>query len=218
MSGFPSRRTVWILDVSLALWVVAWIWLGFAIGREVSNLTTLSDTVVTAGQAVEDTGRALHALQQIPFVGDRIAAIEQQIEAAGASAVASGQQSRGSVEDLAVLLTFSIAVIPSVPVLALYLPLRISRLLDVRTIRRAARRAASDPAFEEFLARRAAENLTYHRLREITANPWRDLDEGRFGVLARAELARLGLSRLARQLPPDATSSGETSRPRAATR
>jgi hypothetical protein len=171
---------------------------------------------VTAGQAVEDTGRALHALQQIPFVGDRIAAIEQRIESAGASAVASGQESRGSVEDLAVLLAFSISVIPSVPVLALYVPFRVSRLLDARTIRRAARQAASDPAFEEFLARRAAENLPYHRLRDITANPWRDLDEGRFGPLARAELARLGLSRLARRLPPDGASSGEGARPRAA--
>jgi hypothetical protein len=218
MNGFPSRRAVWILDAALVVWVGAWIWLGLAIGREVSNLTTLSDTVVTAGQAVEDTGQALHALQQIPFIGDRIADIEQRIEAAGASAVASGRESRGSVEKLAVLLTISIALIPSVPVLALYVPFRVSRLLDVRTIRRAARGATADPAFEEFLARRAAENLSYHRLREITANPWRDLDEGRFGPLARAELARLGLGRLARRLPPDGAPSGERSRPRAVMR
>jgi hypothetical protein len=209
-----SGRAVRILDVALVIWIGLWIWLGIAIGHEVSNLTTLSDTVVTAGQAVRDTGQALKNLEGIPFVGDRIAAVEQQITDAGNSAMASGRQSRGSIEDLAFLLAFAIAVIPSVPVLALYVPFRVSRLLDVRTIRQAARRSASDPAFEEFLARRAAENLPYHRLREVSPNPWRDLEEGRFRPLARAELARLGLERLAGQLPDEKAHSGEGSGPR----
>ena len=215
-----TRRAVWIADGLVVVWIGVWIWLGIAIGHEVSNLTTLSDTVVTAGQAVEQTGRALQSLEQLPFgVGDRIAGVERQITAAGQSAVASGQQSRHSVEDLAVLLTVAIAVIPSVPVLAVYVPVRVSRLKDVRTVRRAARRASGDPAFVEFLARRAAENLPYHRLREITANPWRDLEEGAFGPLARAELNRLGLDRLARRLP--ATNDvvpGRASKPRAVMR
>jgi hypothetical protein len=213
-----SGRTVRILDAALVVWVGVWIWMGVAIGHEVSNLTTLSDTVVTAGQAVRDTGQALKALEGIPFVGDRIAAVERQIAEAGNSAVASGEQSRGNIEDLAFLLAFAIAVIPSVPVLVLYVPFRVSRLLDVRTIRRAARRSASDPAFEEFLARRAAENLPYHRLREISPNPWRDVEEGRFRPLARAELARLGLERLARQLPEEKADSGASVRPHAVRR
>jgi hypothetical protein len=209
-----SGRAVRILDAALVIWIGLWIWLGIAIGHQVSNLTTLSETVVTAGQAVQDTGLALRNLEGIPFVGDRIAGVAQQISDAGSSAVASGKQSRGSIEDLAFLLAFAIAVIPSVPVLALYVPFRVSRLLDVRTIRRAARRSATDPAFEEFLARRAAESLPYHRLREVSPNPWRDLEEGRFRPLARAELARLGLERLARQLPDEQAPSGESSRPR----
>jgi hypothetical protein len=205
-----NARGMRILDAVLVVWIGVWIWLGFAIGHEVSNLKAMSDTAVTAGRAVEATGQALRNLEQLPFVGERVAAVDRQIAAAGASAVASGQESRDSIQRLAVLLTVAIAVIPSVPVLAVYVPFRVSRLRDVRTIRRAARRAASDPSFEEFLARRAAENLPYHRLRKVSPHPWQDLEEGRFRPLARAELARLGLARLARRLPPDTSTDGRT--------
>jgi hypothetical protein len=211
-------RAVRILDAVLVVWIGAWIWMGVAIGHEVSNLSSLSDTVVTAGQAVRETGQALKSLEGIPFVGDRIAAVQRQIAEAGNSAVVSGEQSRGDIHDLAFLLAFAIAVIPSVPVLALYVPFRVSRLLDVRTIRRAARRSATDPAFEEFLARRAAEHLSYHRLREVSPNPWRDLEEGRYRALAKAELSRLGLERLARGLPDHTEVGGESSRPPAVMR
>jgi hypothetical protein len=218
MNRWGSARAVRVVDAILVVWIAAWIWLGIAIGHEVSGLTSLSDTVVTAGRSVQVTGQALQKLESLPFgVGERIAGVHEQLDAAGASAVASGEQSRGNVEDLAVLLTIAIAVIPSVPVLALYLPFRISRMLDVRTIRRAARRSGSDPAFEEFLARRAAENLPYYRLREVTANPWRDLEEGRFRPLAKAELARLGLSRLGERLLGRDRPSDPTNRPRAVT-
>jgi hypothetical protein len=218
MDLFGSGRAARILDAVVVVWIGVWIWMGVAIGREVSNLSSLSDTVVTAGQAVQETGQALKSLNGIPFVGDRIAAVQRQIAEAGNSAVASGQQSRGDIQDLSFLLALAVAVIPSLPVVALYVPFRVSRLLDVRTIRRAARRSASDPAFEEFLARRAAEHLSYHRLREVSPNPWRDLEEGNYRALARAELSRLGLERLAKRLPDHAEAGGRSSRPPAVAR
>ena len=197
LGNSSSGRAIRLLDAGLVLWTAAWIVLAIAIGREVQNLTRLSDTVVTAGQAVQETGQALHSLEVVPFVGDRIAQLDQRIEAAGRSAVASGTDSRRSIGNLAVLLTVAIAVIPTVPIVTLYAPFRISRRRDVRAIRRAARQAGGDPAFEEFLARRAAQNLPYHRLREVSLNPWRDLEEGRYQALADAELRRLGLRRMA---------------------
>lgn len=212
-----SGRVIRTVDVVLLLWVGLWIWMGVAIANEVSHLTDLSDTVVTAGQAVRTTGQALKNLEGVPFVGDRIADVDRQITAAGDAAVASGTQSRESIRHLSLLLGLSVAIMPSIPVLAVYVPFRASRYLDVRTIRRAVRRSADDPSFEEFLARRAAQHLPYHRLREISPNPWRDLEEGRFGLLARAELARLGLDRLAGRLPDSSSPSGTTSPPRAVT-
>jgi hypothetical protein len=194
-----SGRVVWVIDAILVLWVVAWIAIGLAVARDVRNLTALSDTVVRAGTAVGETGRALRTLAGLPFgVGDRIARVAGQIDAASAQAVRSGRESRDSVQSLSVLLGFSVGVIPTLPILAMYLPFRVSRAREVRAIRRAAAGAQGDPMFEEYLAHRAVENLPYHKLREITANPWRDLEEGRHSALADAELDRLGLRRIRR--------------------
>jgi hypothetical protein len=198
LSRSSSGRAFLLLDAGVIVWVVAWIVVGLAIGREVKDLRQLSDTVVTAGQAVQETGQALHTLESVPFIGNRIAQFDQRIQAAGRSAVASGRESRASIANLSLLLTLAVGVIPTVPLVALYAPFRVSRRRDIRFIRKSAREYGQDPAFEEFLARRAAENLPYHRLREVTENPWRDLEEGRYRALADAELARLGLKRVAR--------------------
>src|SRR5205085_4768538 len=107
----------------------------------------------------------------IPFAGGRIVTVAARIRAAGQSAEASGRESRHSVRELSILLGIAIGLIPSVPVLGLYAPLRIGRVREVRAVRRALAEAGDDDAFQEFLARRAAENLPYHRLREVTLNP-----------------------------------------------
>jgi hypothetical protein len=190
-----SGLMIWIIDAVLVVWAFAWIIIGLAVARDVRNLSALSDTVVRAGTAVGETGRALRALEGLPFVGDRIAGVARQIDAAASQAVRSGRESRESVHDLSVLLGYSVAVIPTLPILAIYTPFRVSRVLEVRAIRKAADRARGDPMFEEYLAHRAVENLPYHKLREITPNPWRDLEAGRHSALAEAELRRLGLRR-----------------------
>jgi len=148
-------RMVRVVDGIILVWVVAWIVIGLAVARDVRNLGTLSDTVVRAGTAVGETGRALHALEGLPFVGDRIARVAGQVDAAAAQAVRSGRDSRQSVESLSRLLGASVAVIPTLPILAMYMPFRISRAREVRAIRRAAARAQGDLMFEEYLANRA---------------------------------------------------------------
>jgi hypothetical protein len=192
-STTASTRTVWVADVLVVVWTVTWIVLAVLIRNEIRNLNSLSDTVGLAGTAVKDTGAALHDLEALPFVGEQIGRVADQIDAAGDSAVASAGQSRQSISRLSVLLTIAVAVIPTVPVVAAYAPFRVSRFREIRAVRRAAAKAGNDPAFQEFLARRAAENLPFHRLREVTPNAWRDLESGRYGPLAEAELRRLGL-------------------------
>jgi len=193
LPALTTSRTVKVLDAALALWVVAWIVIALLVGHEVGNLRTLSDTVVSAGRALEQTGRALHSLDGLPFVGDRLRPVEARVNRAAAQAVRSGRSSRSSISNLSVLLALSIALIPTVPLIALYAPFRLSWARDVRAVRRGAADARDAEAFEEFLAHRAAENLPYHRVRLVTANPWRDLESGRYGPLADAELRRLGL-------------------------
>ena len=90
-----------------------------------------------------------------------------------------------------------IAIVPSVPLLFLYLPGRLAELGDRRRIL-GRLRDDGDPAIEELLATRAVAHLPYRALLEITPDPVEDLRAGRHVPLADAELRRLRLPRTAR--------------------
>lgn len=188
----PSSRALHLLDVGLAIWVAAWIGLGVAIGFNVHALTHLSHTVVVDGHAVQTVGKSLAPLGGLPFVGGSLHAAAQQVQQAGASAVAGGQSSASSIRALSVLLGIAVALLPSVPVFGFYLPMRLERRRESRALRAAVGRHGSDPAFQAFLARRAVDALGYHQLRQVTDEPWVQPDGDR-RALAAAELERLGI-------------------------
>jgi hypothetical protein len=165
---------------------VGWLVVGLLVAREVDGLTDLSETVSSAGVALEEAGRALQELEGLPFVGGDVGAVGERTERAGESAQASGRSSRESVESLSVLLGISIALAPTLPLLALYLPMRIGWIRQVRAVRRALAHDSDDGMLDELLAARAALNLPYDRVRALNGDRRR---------LADAELARLGLSR-----------------------
>ena len=149
--------------------------------------------MVTAGVAVEQTGGLVRTLGNVPFLGDRVSKVADQVEAAGRSAQVTGRDSRDSTENLSVLLALSIALIPTLPLLALYLPLRITWTRDARAVRRALRARPDDPLLKEFLARRAVANFSYDRLLSVSEHPYRDLEAGNHSALACLELQRLGI-------------------------
>jgi hypothetical protein len=190
----PGVRLIRLLDAVALAWVVLWVVLALLVGREVRHLRELSDTVVTAGAAIEQTGGLVRGLGNIPFVGGQVSSVAAQVEAAGRSAQVSGRDSRDSTENLSVLLALSIGLIPTLPLLGLYLPLRWTWMQDARAVRRALRRAPNDPLLVEFLARRAVSNFPYDTLLAVTPEPFRDLEAGRYEKLARLELERLGIS------------------------
>jgi hypothetical protein len=66
----PGRSATRVLDVLLTLWVALWIAIGVLAGNELRELRTLSETVVGAGTALEQTGRALEAIGEVPLVGE----------------------------------------------------------------------------------------------------------------------------------------------------
>ena len=195
--AFPTAgvRLVRVLDVAAVLWVALWIVLALLVGREVRNLRELSDTVVTAGVAVEQTGGLVRTLGNVPFLGSRVSGVADEVEAAGRSAQESGRDSRDSTENLSVLLALCIGLIPTLPLLGLYLPLRWTWTHEARAVRRALRFRPDDPLLTEFLARHAVVNFSYDRLLAVSQQPYRDLEEGRYDELARLELERLGIQR-----------------------
>jgi hypothetical protein len=189
----PGVRLIRVLDASVAVWIVAWVVLALLVGREVRDLRQLSDTVVVAGVGVEETGDLVESLCSVPFVGGSVGEVADRVRAAGRSAQASGRDSRDSTDNLSILLALSIGLIPTLPLLGLYAPLRVTWTREARAVRRAVAAGSADPVLMEFLARRAALNLPYQELRAVSADPFRDLEEGRFDALAARELERLGL-------------------------
>lgn len=196
--AFLSARAMRRLNVALAVWAVFWIGIAAYTAYEVAALRTLGHTVVKAGVATESTGHALAAVGHLPLIGGRISGLAAQAVAAGASARASGASTATTIDRLAVLLGIAIALIPTVPLLGLYLPLRLSWRRDRKAVRLAIARWDGDVGLEAFLAQRALAHLSFAELRELgyDGTPGSPPD----AELAAAELRRLGLDRPARRL------------------
>ncbi len=189
----PSPRELRALDAALAIWVTVWLGLGIAIGVKVHDLTTLSRTVADDGRAVQTIGGSLHALGGVALIGGQISKDAARVQAAGASAVYSGEKSASAIRVLSVLLGIAVAFLPTVPVICVYLPARLERRREAAALRRALALHGADPRFHAFLAHRAADALGYHQLRAVSTTPWADIEDGKCEVLAEAELHRLGI-------------------------
>jgi hypothetical protein len=193
----PTGRALLVLDVLLAAWVAFWVWLGVSVGHEVSGLRNLSQTVTKVGGAIEQTGATLQTIGSIPLVGDQLDATAGQIEEAGRSTIDSGRASRESVQSLSWMLALAVAVIPSLPILGFYVPLRVLDVRERRRLRTLALLHRDDPEFRRYLAHRALFTLPYTALDGGPPEPWCDYAEGRFDHLASAELQRLGVEPVA---------------------
>jgi hypothetical protein len=119
-----------VYDAAVATWVILWLVIAVLVSNDVRGLTQLSDTVVTSSAALDQTARSLVTVQRtldsIPFVpeiGD-IEELRRRVARTAREARASGRASKEHVERLALLLGIAIAVAPTLPVIAIYLPLR----------------------------------------------------------------------------------------------
>ncbi len=132
-----QSRVRYLLDLAVAVWVIGCVVLALAVSSNVDGLTHLSDTVTNVGGAVDEAGQALHSLSSLPLIGDRLDQPAQRVSEAGRSVLASGRSSRASVHGLSTLLGWALALIPTVPIVAIYLPFRLGHLRVVRVERRA---------------------------------------------------------------------------------
>lgn len=175
----------------MLLWLVVGLWSAYTIWE----LSELGDTVTTTGESIGSAGSALKSLEDVPVVGDRPGEVGRDALVAGAEIEARGQLVKTQLQQLAVLLGVAICLIPTTPVAGLYLPLRLARRREVRSLRDALRRHTDEEALDRYLAERAIRSLPYAEVRAIVTDPWTAIDEGRTRDLADAELARLGLPR-----------------------
>ncbi|MGE5228495.1 MAG: hypothetical protein ACM3MJ_02120 [Deltaproteobacteria bacterium] len=194
-SQLLSARSVRWLDAGVALWVVMWVVLGALIWSDLSAQAQLSTDVIKVGAAVRSTGEALGVVGGLPLVGGRIGDFADRIQTMGAEVEASGEESRGGIQRAAVIAGLAAGILPAALVLLLYLPARIRWKRYAGAIAAALPGAADDPAFQQYLARRAVDALPWDQLRAVTPDPWGDICRGQCRALADAELERLGLRR-----------------------
>ena len=195
-SQLLNARSVRWIDAGVAVWVVVWIVLGVLLWHDIGAQAQLSDDVIKVGAAVESTGEALGVVGGLPLVGERIGEFADRIQndGRGGRGERSGQPQRhrarrgdrrpgrGS---------------PAGGAGASALPARRGSAGSGTpgAIAAALPGAANDPAFDQYLARRAADALPWGELRAITPDPWGDIGRGECRALADAELERLGLRR-----------------------
>jgi len=153
MSRVRRSRSLLAADAAVVIWALLWSVVGVVVAQEVRQLEDLSDTVITAGEALEQTGeglrgtsaglreahRALEFVDSLPFAGPEIEenlegaattldGIAREVTVTARSAEASGRSSKETVDDLSVILGLAIAVIPTLTLLAAYAPLRSTRI------------------------------------------------------------------------------------------
>ena len=190
-----SARSVRWIDIGVIVWVIVWVALGVLIWHDIRAQTQLSGDVIKVGTAVKDTGQALSAVGGLPLVGGSIGDFAGKIEKLGAEVEASGQDSQAGIERIAVIAGLGVGILPAAMILFLYLPVRVRWRRYVGAVADALPGSGGDPAFEQYLARRAADTLPWDRLRALSDDPWRAIANGDYRALADAELARLGLRR-----------------------
>ena len=178
----PSRGVRRAIDVAIAGWLIAWIVLGVAVANQVKQLGDLSDTAVLAGTAIEQTADVLDQIGRIPLVGAAVGDLADSIRKTGESARENGTASRDGVNDLSVLLGLCIALIPTIPLAAIWIPLRIRWRRERQAVKRAL--ASGSPDLERLLAERARTSLPLDQVLALEADR---------KALAHAELERLGL-------------------------
>lgn len=106
--------------------------------------------------------------------------------------MANARASRASVHNLSRMLWVFLAVTPTVPVLALYVPLRIVTERKRRALRRLVADHGDAEALRRVLAQRALRTMPYRDLLDGGGDPFADARGPRLQEHADAELARVG--------------------------
>ena len=189
-----ARAAAILSDLLILLLLVLLAWLGLKVHDAVAELASVPRGVSDGGSAIQrGFESAGDAVGDAPVVGEPLAgALRDAGAGTGGLMAEAGRQGEDDVNDLADLLGALVFLLPTVVVLARYLP---SRITAVRRLTAAARAIGPvlTPDRERTLAMRAAYGLPYERLVRYTRDPLADLEHGRYDRLVAAALEDAGL-------------------------
>ncbi len=190
----PSHQARQVLgDLLLVVWIAVWVKLALVVRDATLALGAPGELIEEAGTGLagrlRDAGSTVGGL---PLVGDEV---RTPFDGAGDAAdkiAAAGAAQVEAVQTLAFWLGLTVAAVPILIMVAVYVPLR------VRFIRRATagRRFVDSAADLDLFALRAMSNQPLHRLAKISDDParaWRDGDPAVVRALAALELRDVGL-------------------------
>jgi hypothetical protein len=198
-SKLPQRSIV-ALDLLVVLWTAAWIVLGIAVGTFVERLGAVGDGMENTGRAIGRAGDAIDQLADVPLVGGGFATVAQEIHAIGRDTVQDGRSVQDDVDSLALLIGAGLALGPTLPILALWVPPRVSRERERHALRKSLK--SGDRVALAYLANRAVATRLFRELRKASDDPVADLAAGRYEALAALELEHLSLGSLRRRSAP----------------
>ena len=196
----PGRAGLQLMADLLA---AGWIWLTVVVARTVHDFVLAlqgpARTLADAGESVRAAfDNAARTASTVPFVGDDLAQALGAGTGAGDSLIASGREQMEAIARVAFGTTVATVLLGAMPVLLLWLPLRIRYA-------RLARSAVTARAVDsDLLALRAITRRPVRSLLRITPDPatsWRRDERAVVHELAALELRSLGLRRP--RTPPD---------------
>ena len=212
MQLYAQRSVLRTRQLAADLGMLAWLVLWVVVARTVHGAVLV---LAAPGKAVEDLGNtiagnmdsAAGVAEDVPVVGDELAAPFDALADASGSVSGAGQAAQDAVGTLATVLAVVLVVLPVGWLLLRWLPWR----LDYAREAGAARRLLAGTPDLHVLAARALATAPLPRLAALPAGTgaaWQAGDPAAVRALAAVELGRLGL-----RLPdPDGAGSGATSR------
>ena len=200
-SRLPQRSIV-AIDLLVVLWTIAWLILGIAVGTFVERLGAVGEGMEDTGRAIGRAGDAVDQLSDVPLVGEGFDAIAQEIHEIGRETAQNGRSVEDDVDSLAILIGAGLALGPTLPILAVWVPPRVSRERERRALRKSLE--SDDRVALAYLANRAVATRLFRELRKASDDPVADLAAGRYEALAALEMDHLALGSFRRRVaPPD---------------
>ena len=198
-SRLPQRSIV-AIDLLVVLWTIAWLILGIAVGTFVERLGAVGEGMEDTGRAIGRAGDAVAQLSDVPLVGEGFDAIAQEIHEIGRETAQNGRSVEDDVDSLAILIGAGLAFGPTLPILAVWVPPRVSRERERRALRKSLE--SDDRVALAYLANRAVATRLFRELRNASDDPVADLAAGRYEALAALELDHLSLGSFRRRAAP----------------
>jgi hypothetical protein len=190
----PALRTRQLAaDLGMLAWVLLWVLVARTVHGAVLVLAEPGRAIEDLGTSVAGTmGSAAGAAEDVPVVGDELAAPFDALADAGGSVSGAGLAAQEAVGTLAITLAVVLVVLPVGWLLLRWLPWRLRWAQEAGAARDLLRETPDLPV----LAARALATAPLHRLAALppgTGAAWQAGDPAAIRALASVELHRLGL-------------------------